>query len=241
MHKEPLVFLPGMMCDIRLFEHQLNELAADRSVIFATITQGTTIAEIATSVLRDAPAKFALAGLSMGGIVAMEILRLAPERLTKLALMDTNPLAETSKVAAGREPQIIKAKTGKMLEVIRDEMKPNYLAPGAKRLEVLNLVMDMALKLGPDVFIRQSRALQKRVDQQATLRRAKLNTLVLCGEFDSLCPPKRHELMSQLVPNARLEVIEGAGHLPTLEQPLATTKALRTWLASPNVSTSTLQ
>ena len=119
-------------------------------------------------------------------------------------------------------------------------MKPNYLAPGAKRLEVLNLVMDMALKLGPDVFIRQSRALQKRLDQQATLRRAKLNTLVLCGEFDSLCPPKRHELMSQLVPNARLEVIEGAGHLPTLEQPLATTKALRTWLASPNVSTSTL-
>ena len=99
MHKEPLVFLPGMMCDIRLFEYQLNELAADRSVIFGTITQGTTITEIATSVLRDAPAKFALAGLSMGGIVAMEILRLAPERLTKLALMDTNPLAETSKVA----------------------------------------------------------------------------------------------------------------------------------------------
>ena len=95
MLKEPLVFLPGMMCDIRLFEHQLIDLAADRSVAVATITQGTTIAEIAKSVLRDAPAKFALAGLSMGGIVAMEILRLAPERLTKLALMDTNPLAET--------------------------------------------------------------------------------------------------------------------------------------------------
>ena len=238
MHKEPLVFLPGMMCDIRLFEHQLIDLAADRVVTVATITQGTTIAEIAKSVLRDAPTKFALAGLSMGGIVAMEILRLAPERLTKLALMDTNPLAETPQVAAGREPQIIKAKTGQMFEVIRDEMKPNYLAPGPHRMDVLNLVMDMALKLGPYVFVRQSRALQRRLDQQETLRRTKLNTLVLCGEFDSLCPPKRHELMSQLIPNARLEVIKGAGHLPTLEQPLATTNALKAWLASPALQNS---
>ena len=129
MYEEPLVFLPGMMCDMRLFEHQLINLVVGRSVIFATITQGTTICEIAKSVLRNTLAKFALAGLSMGGIVAMEILRLAPERLTKLALMDTNPLAETPQVAADREPQIIKAKKGQMLEVIRDEMKPSYFAP----------------------------------------------------------------------------------------------------------------
>jgi pimeloyl-ACP methyl ester carboxylesterase len=147
-------FSPGMMCDISLFEHQLIDLAVDRSVNVTTITQGTTIAEIAKSVLRDAPAKFALAGLRMGGIVAMEILRLAPERLTKLALMDTNPLAETPQVAAGREPHIIKVKTGQMFEVIRDEMKPNYLGPGPHRMGVLNLVMDMALKLGPDAFVR---------------------------------------------------------------------------------------
>ena len=163
----------------------------------------------------------------------MEILRLAPERLTKLALMDTNPLAETPQVAADREPQIIKAKKGQMLEVIRDEMKPSYFAPGGKRKEVLNVVMDMALKLGPDVFIRQSRALQKRLDQQATLRGAKLNTLVLCGEFDSLCPPKRHQLMTELIPDARLKVIENAGHLPTLEQPFETTEVMQEWLSQP--------
>ena len=232
---EPLVFLPGMMCDARLFGPQIAELSADTAVMVAPITQGERVEEIASGLLDLLPQRFALAGLSMGGIVAMEILRRAPERVTRIALLDTNPLAETPQVAAAREPQIVAARTGRMLQVMREEMKPNYLAPGAGRPAVLDLVMDMADTLGPEVFIRQSRALQRRPDQQSTLRKCKIPALVLCGAHDVLCPVRRHEFMAELIPNAKLHIIEDAGHLPTLEQPDETTRALRAWMTQPMV------
>ena len=199
----------------------------------APITVGETIEEIAQNVLAAAPERFALAGLSMGGIVAMELLRVAPDRITRIALMDTNCQPEMPTVAAAREPQIVGAKTGRLEEIMRDEVKPNYLAPGPGRTDVLNIVMEMALDLGPEVFIRQSRALQRRPDQQGTLRRARTPALILCGEHDALCPIRRHEFMAHLMPNARLEIIADAGHLPTLEQPEVTTDLLRRWLSLP--------
>lgn len=232
---EPLVFLPGMMCDARLFGPQIAELSADHCVTVAPVTQGERIEEIASGLLDQLPARFALAGLSMGGIVAMELLRRAPDRITRIALMDTNPLAETPQVAAAREPQIVGVRTGRLEQVMRDELKPNYLAPGSHRGEVLDLVMDMALTLGPETFVRQSRALQRRRDQQGTLRKCKVPTLVLCGAHDALCPVKRHTFMAELIPYAKLVVIEGAGHLPTLETPAETTLALRAWLKQPMV------
>jgi pimeloyl-ACP methyl ester carboxylesterase len=230
---EPLVFLPGMMCDARLFGPQIAELSADHCVMVAPVTQGERIEEIASGLLDQLPARFALAGLSMGGIVAMELLRRAPDRITRIALMDTNPLAETPPVAAAREPQIVGVRTGRLEQVMRDEMKPHYLAPGPHRAEVLELVMDMALALGADTFVRQSRALQRRRDQQGTLRKCKVPTLVLCGAHDALCPVKRHTFMAELIPYAKLVVFENAGHLPTLETPAETTQALRDWLKQP--------
>ena len=232
---EPLVFLPGMMCDARLFGPQIAELSADLCVTVAPISQGDRIEEIASSLLDLLPHRFALAGLSMGGIVAMEILRRAPDRITRIALMDTNPLAETPQIAAAREPQIVAARTGRMLDVMRDEMKPKYLAPGPQREDVLRLVMDMADALGPDVFVRQSRALQKRRDQQATLRKCKVPALVMCGAHDILCPVKRHEFMAELIPHATLRILDQSGHLPPLEQPAETTQILREWLGLPLV------
>ncbi len=230
---EPLVFLPGMMCDARLFGPQIAELSADHCVTIAPVTQGERIEEIASGLLDQLPARFALAGLSMGGIVAMELLRRAPDRITRIALMDTNPLAETPPVAAAREPQIVGVRTGRLEQVMREEMKPHYLAPGLHRGEVLDLVMEMALTLGPEVFVRQSRALQRRRDQQGTLRKCKVPTLVLCGAHDVLCPVKRHTFMAELIPYARLVVLENAGHLPTLEAPAETTQALRDWMKQP--------
>ncbi|MEL7099605.1 MAG: alpha/beta fold hydrolase [Pseudomonadota bacterium] len=232
---EPLVFLPGMMCDARLFGPQIAELSAAHAVTVAPVTQGERIEEIASALLDQLPARFALAGLSMGGIVAMELLRRAPDRLTRLCLMDTNPLAETPQVAAAREPQIVGVRAGRLMEVMRDEMKPNYLAPGPHRQVVMEIVMDMALALGPDVFVRQSRALQRRRDQQGTLRKCKVPTMVLCGAHDALCPVKRHEFMAELIPGAQLRVIEDAGHLPTLEAPDSLMDALRDWMAMPLV------
>ena len=226
----PLVLLPGMMCDERLFAPQISELSKQREVHFAQLSGHETITELATEVLNNAPPVFALAGLSMGGIVAMEVLSQAADRVERLALLDTNPLAELSDVAKRRGPQIDAVKNGQLKEIIRDEMKPNYLFDGVKKTETLKLCMDMALDIGPDAFIRQSIALRDRVDQKNTLRKYKRPALVLCGRHDVLCPLERHELMHTLLENSKLEIIEDAGHLPTLEQPKITTTALASWL-----------
>lgn len=227
---KPLVLLAGMMCDARLFAPQIAAFSNTRTVQVAPITGEDNVADLAAQVLAHAPPRFALAGLSMGGIVAMEVLRQAPERVDRIAFLDTNPLAEDADIAAGREPQIQRAKTGALRTIMRDEMKPRYLADGPQRDTVLDLCMDMALALGPQVFERQSRALQTRPDQCDTLRRITVPTLALCGRKDTLCPVHRHELIQSLVPGAILEIIEGAGHLPTLEQPQATNAALTRWL-----------
>lgn len=232
---EPLVLLPGMMCDARLFAPQINDLSRDTAVMVAPITQGERVEEIASGLLDVLPARFALAGLSMGGIVAMELLRRAPERITRIALMDTNPLAETPQTAAAYEPMIIGARAGRLDEVLRGFMRADFLAPGPQRLAVLNRVFEMGRDLGPEVLIRQVRALQRRRDQQATLRKCKVPALILCGAHDRLTSPKRHAFMAELMPSARLEVIEDAGHLPTLETPEAVTEALRHWMVQPFV------
>jgi pimeloyl-ACP methyl ester carboxylesterase len=233
--KEALVLLPGMMCDARLFGPQIAELSSDTAVMVAPVTQGERIEEIASGLLDILPKRFALAGLSMGGVVAMEILRRAPDRVSRIALIDTHPLAETPVVAANREPQIIKVRSGRMDEVIRDEITPATLAPGPYRGEVLALVLDMARTLGPEVYIRQARAMQRRKDQQGTLRRCKVPALIMCGAYDTLCPVRRHEFMAELIPYAKLRILENSGHLPTLEQPEETTAALREWMRQPYV------
>lgn len=234
--REPLVLLPGMMCDARLFGPQIAELSSEYAVTIAPITQGDRIEEIASRLLDVLPARFALAGLSMGGIVAMEILRRAPGRVSRIALMDTNPLAETPQSAAAYEPMIVGARAGRLEQVLQEFWRPEYLSPGPQRVEILSLIKDMGLYLGPDIFVRQARALQKRADQQGTLRKCKVPTMILCGEHDGLTPVRRHTFMAELIPSAELRIIKGAGHLPTLEQPAATTAAIREWLAAPIAS-----
>jgi len=226
----PLVLLPGMMCDARLFAPQLAVLARDRDVIVPRLAWSDTIVGLADAVLAEAPRRFALAGLSMGGIVAMEIATRAPERVARLALLDTNPLAEPPEKQALRATQIDKVRAGGLREVMRDEMKPNYLADGPRKAEILDLCMDMALALGSEVFVSQSIALRDRPNQSAALRRLDMPTLILCGRHDTLCPVAWHDLLHDLIPGSRLEIIEDAGHLPSLEAPEQTTAALARWL-----------
>lgn len=226
----PLVLLPGMMCDARLFLPQISALSGAYTLQVAPLSGHNTIGALAHHILQHAPPRFALAGLSMGGIVAMEIMRLAPERVERLALLDTNPKAELEAVRLMREPQIAKVRAGQLREVMRDEMKPNYLSDGPNRGAILDVCMAMAETLGAEVFERQSRALQQRIDQQDTLRKVRVPSLILCGEDDSLCPIERHELMHELIPDSRFKIIKGAGHLPTLEQPETTTEALLEWM-----------
>ena len=226
----PIVFLPGMMCDARLFGPQMDAFSAHHPVMCIPINRHDCVEALAQDVLDFAPKRFALAGLSMGGIVAMEVVRQAPERVERLALMDTNPLAEKDIVKAARGPQIAAAQAGELRCVMRDEMKPNYLTDGPNQSAILDLCMAMAMDQGPEVFVRQSQALMDRPDQSQTLRDYTRPALVLCGRDDELCPIHRHDLMHSLLPNSTLEIIENAGHLPTLENPTATNKALKNWM-----------
>ena len=223
--------LPGMMCNRRLFSAQAKTLGSRYDVVVPSLTAGCSIEEMAKDVLCEiTAAKFNLAGLSMGGIVAIDIIRQAPDRVSRLALIDTSPLAEAADVKARREPQIAAARAGNLAAVLRDELKPNYLANGDRKREILDLCTDMALTLGPDVFERHSRALQNRADRQETLRKVQAPTLIMMGEDDRLCPRDVHDLMHNLVSGSRLSIIEGAGHLPTLEKPDETTAELVRWL-----------
>ena len=225
-----LVMIPGMMCDERIFSPQIDSLGDAIELTFADISHFSSIVDLASDVLKKAPCKFSLLGHSMGGIVAMEMYSQEPNRIEKLILMDTNPNSELEEVKSKREPQIKDVSEGRLLNVMRDEMKPNYLAQSRNQSSVLNVCMDMALSLGPDVFINQSRALQTRADQQSNIQSINIPVLIICGSEDKLCTVERHEMMHNMISNSELRIINNAGHMPTLEQPSETTEILKEWL-----------
>jgi len=233
MRPDPLLILPGLMADARLFWHQIISFSGSRPVQVACLTQGATIEEMAEHVLADAPPRFALVGHWLGALVAMEILRRAPERVARIALADVSPLPESPQVAAAREPRIVRARAGRLTEAMLEEIPAGALAPGPARIEVQAMMIDMAESLGAEVFQRQSRALMRRPDQQRALRNTRVRALLICGEHDTICPPRRHEFLAELMPHARFRLIRGAGHLCPLEQPEQVTQALAEWLEAP--------
>ena len=226
----PLILLPGHMCDARLFGSLVEALPGLPARV-GDLTEDDTVEAMARRVLATAPPRFALLGLSMGGIVAFEIVRQAPEQVTRLALLDTNPLPESEDRSTARLELMQLVATGGLREVVTERLKPAYLARGNREDQaLLDLIVDMALGLGPAVFDRQARALLERCDSRATLRNIRVPTLVLCGREDALCPVALHESMAAAIPGARLVVVDAAGHLPTLERPDAVNSAVRRWL-----------
>ena len=232
-HSSNLVLLPGMMCDQRLWEHQIEALAEVCDIRVGDIGTAPEVAAIARGVLEVAPQTFALAGLSMGGIVALEMWRQAPERIERLALLDSNFRADASERQVLRNDQIERVRGGALEAVLRDELKPNYLAHCHKNdTALLDRVLRMGLELGPEVFIRQSEALRDRPDSTATLSTITCPTLVLCGDEDELCPVSLHREMAAAIRNAELCIIDSCGHLSTMEQPGAVTETLHNWLSA---------
>lgn len=227
---DPVVFLPGLMCDTNLFAAQISDLGRDTSLIVAPTTHGVRIEEIASNLLDQLPLKFALVGQSIGGVVAMELLRRAPDRIKRVALINTNSLAETPQSASEYEPLIIKLRAGALEEAVQGLMPAEHLAPGTARAQIMRQLIEMAENIGSDAIVRQVRAMQRRRDYQSVLRRCKVPTVVMCGKHDGAAPVKRHSFMAELIPNANLHVIEDAGHLPSLECPEDVSRALRNWL-----------
>lgn len=226
-----LLLLPGMMCDERLWSQQVAALAADCRVHCGDLTRDNSITAIAERVLDAAPPRFALAGLSMGGIVALEIMRSAPERVERLALLDTNFRADNPERKVQRNRQLTELETLGLEQLVREELLPAYLADGHPDTQhILNEVLDMGLRLGDEVFVRQSIALRDRLDSSSVLAGIDCPTLVLCGEQDRLCSVELHREMAEKISGSRLQVIPHCGHLATMEQPGRVIAEMRHWL-----------
>jgi pimeloyl-ACP methyl ester carboxylesterase len=190
------------------------------------------MAEVAADVLRDAPfEKFALAGLSMGGYVVLEMMRQAAHRVLKLALLDTTARADTPEQTRKRRDFILLAERGRFLG-ITDALLPMLIHPSqlANR-ELVSTIKKMAKNTGRDAFIRQERAIISRTDSLPLLSRIACPTLVMCGRQDALIPLDRHEEMAAGISGSRLEIVEECGHLSTMERPAETSAALGRWLA----------
>lgn len=228
---EPLVLIPGFMADARSFMPQLARLGADRPVILLTPGLGDTLEKIATEIAPHLPPRFALVAHGLGGNIAIEIFRKRPDAVTRIALISTDPLPDTPQVAVDREALLIAAKTGHLQACMAQMLPETALHDAPWRDEVMALVMDMAENLGPIQFRRHLRVLQRRPDQQKTLRKVHVPTMIIAGESDTLIPRRRAEFLAAMMPQGCLEVIAEAGHLPQLEQPEAVTKVLQTFLA----------
>lgn len=230
MSSLPLLLVPGLNCTAALWARQVAELGCRRSVCVVDHTGADTMAGLAAAILADAPPRFALAGLSMGGYVAMEILHLVPERVDRLCLVDTQARADGPDAADGRRQQIAIAEKGGFSKIAALQF-PKLVAPS--RLHDADLaatVRHMADATGAEAFIRQQKAILGRIDSRPSLAAVRCPTTVIVGSEDQITPPDLAREMADAVPGARLVVIAGAGHLSPIEAPEAVTDALRSWL-----------
>jgi pimeloyl-ACP methyl ester carboxylesterase len=226
-----LVLLPGLVNDSRLWQHQASGLADIAHVSVGDLTKGHTIAEMAADVLASAPAQqFALAGLSMGGYVALEIMRQAPERILALALLDTSARPDTPASLEKRSVAIAQAESN--YQAVIEELMPKQLhSIHMEDAEMVSMITDMAMSLGNKTFIRQQRAIAGRIDSIPSLSLIKCPTLVLCGRDDAITPIGLHQEMVTEIEGSGLSIIDDCGHLSALEQPTRVNEALVQWLA----------
>lgn len=229
--KTPLILLPGLLTDGALWRHQTETLSDIADIKVSDLTQDDQLGPMARRVLAAAPETFALAGLSMGGYLAFEIMRQAPDRVRRLALLDTSPLPDSAEQTTRRRSLIDLARTGDFKGVTQ-RLLPLLIHPDRIRDAVLTrAVLEMAGRIGRDAFIRQQTAIMNRPDSRRDLGLIHCPTLVLCGRQDGLTPLAVHVDMAAALPNAALVTIEDCGHLSPLEQPHAVSAVLRYWLA----------
>lgn len=226
-----LILLPGLLCDHRLWAPQIAALSGRALVSVADLTLDDTLAAMADRVLAAASARFALAGMSMGGYLAMEIMRRAPERVDRLALVDTTALPDTADQSQRRRDSVSLAAAGGFAKIL-PAMLPNLVHPDHAGLErVGGVLRDMAATIGPDAFARQQNAIMRRPDSRPGLPRIGCPTLIVVGAEDALTPPARAEEMAALIPRSVVEMIGHCGHVSPLEQPQLVVAAFKRWLA----------
>jgi len=233
MEKAPLVLVPGLLCDKQLWQSQIEKLADIAEIWVADHTRANTMAGVARDVLADAPfASFALAGLSMGGYIALEMMRQAPQRIARLALLDTAAGAELPEQTQRRLALIAFAERGHFNRVTETLLPLLIHSARHGERSLTESIKSMARNIGKDAFIRQEHAIMSRADSLGLLAGITCPTLILCGRQDGLTPLARHEEIAAGVKGALLEVIEDCGHLSTMEKPAEVNAALRRWLSA---------
>ncbi|MBV9557958.1 MAG: alpha/beta fold hydrolase [Pseudolabrys sp.] len=226
----PLILVPGLLCSARLYAPQIAGLWPHGPVMVADHRRDTSIEAIAKRILDNAPPRFALAGLSMGGYIAMNVVRQAPDRVTRLALLDTTARPETPEQTEGRNKLIALTQAGKLSEVV-NILAPRFLNPAhQKDASLVQVVKEMAADTGPDVFIKQQRAIMGRPDSRPLLKDIRCPTLVLVGDGGVLTPPELSQEIAAGIPGARLVTVTNCGHLSTIEQPAAVNATMSEWL-----------
>ena len=225
-----LLLLPGLLCDARLWRDQIEALADIAVCHVADLTQDETLEAMAGRALAAMPERFAVAALSMGGYVAFELLRQAPERVSRLLLMDTSARADTDAQARRRRGLMAISGSGRF-HGVAPRMLPNLLHPDRLGDAFLGAeVSAMAARVGRDAFLRQQAAILRRPDSRGDLPNIRMPAWVAVGAGDQVTPPALAEEIAAGIPNAQLERIEGCGHLPPMEMPERTSALMRVWL-----------
>jgi pimeloyl-ACP methyl ester carboxylesterase len=227
----PLLLLPGLLCDASLWASQMRDLADIAAPQVADLAQDDTLAAMAERALAAAPHQFALAGLSMGGYLAFEILRRAPERVTALCLIASAAAADSPEQARRRRGLIALASRNHRFIGVSPRLLPDLFHPENLADEALaQTIRAMALRVGRETYLRQQRAILTRPDSRADLPAIAVPTLIMVGEADRVTPPAASAEMAALIPQAELLVLPGCGHVPPLERPGMVSAAMRVWL-----------
>lgn len=227
----PIVLVPGLICSPRIWAPLVPALWRDGPVTVANHIRDDSMAAIARRILKEAPPRFALAGHSMGGYIAFEIMRQAPERVAKLALLNTQARPDTPEATARRRGMVARAQDRGYRAVV-DELCANFVHPSRRDDADLQQIMhDMADDVGAEAFVRQQSAIMARPDSRPILTAIRCPTLVLTCDTDNTVPPKLSQEIADGIAGSWLVVLENCGHLPQLEQPEATAQALVDWLS----------
>lgn len=227
-----LVFLPGLLCDPTVWAEQAAALAGSADILTVALFGAETIGALAEQVLARAPGRFALAGHSMGGRVALEVVRQAPERVAALALLDTGVHSRRANEAADRWSLVEMAWSEGMAALARRWLPPMVHPARLGDTALMDRLTAMVCRATPDDFERQVRALLGRPDATGQLAAIRCPTLVLCGRQDVWSPLQQHEAMAAAIPGATFRVVEECGHMSTVERPEAVAEALGVWLRS---------
>lgn len=230
MNSEPAVLIPGLLGSPRLYAEQIPAMWRYGPVTVASHLYDDSMAALAARILRAAPPRFTLVGLSMGGYLAFEIMRQAATRVSRLALLDTTARPDTAEQSLRRREQIARVQGGQFREVV-DELFRRWVRPARHSdTDLRRVVFQMADETGPYAFVRQQEAIMGRADSRPGLTAISCPTLVVVGADDALTTAQHAAEISTAVPGARLVVVPECGHLSTLEQPATVTAALVDWL-----------